>query len=104
MPARAPARRRPAAVARNPGILVHRLLWSMSHERAVRVTLKSGAGTKVGRVVRTWTDPRRATKNASAQNSTVVVVFEDGVEYAVNSIERVQLPLGDSGAAFGEGS
>lgn len=88
---------------RHAGVLVHRLLWSMAQDRPVRITLRSGAGVRVAKVVRHWIDPRRATKNASRQNSTVVVVLDSGEEVAVNSIERVQLPLGDSGAAFGEG-
>jgi hypothetical protein len=83
---------------------VHRLLWSMAHDRAVKITLRSGGGRRVARVVRLTTDPRRDTKNAGPENSTVVVELEGGEEVAVNSMERVQLPLGDSGAAFGEDS
>jgi hypothetical protein len=89
---------------RHPGVLVHRLLWSQAHGRSVRITLRSGAGVRVGEVVRHWIDPRRATANAGPQNSTVVVELASGEELAVNSIERVQLPLGESGAAFGDES
>lgn len=98
----APARRTRRQGARNPGVVVHRLLWSMSHGRRVRVTLKAGNGVRTKRVVRWWAEPRRDTKNAGAENSTVVVQLDDGEEVAVNAIERVQLPIGDAGAAFGD--
>lgn len=92
-----------ARAARHPGVIVHRLLWSMAHGRAVRITLRSGAGKRIAKVVRLMVDPRRDTKNAGPQNSTVVVELEGGEEVAVNSMERVQIPVGDSGAAFAEG-
>jgi hypothetical protein len=86
--------------APNRGILVHRLLWSMSMGRPVKV-LAAGSSSRVVRVVRVWTDPRRAPTSAAPNSSSVVVVFDGGDELAVNSIERVLLPLGESGAAFG---
>lgn len=90
---------------RNAGVLVHKLLWSMSYDRPVRITLRDQAGTVTDRVVRRWTDETRgpkATDDKGSQASSVVVVLASGREIAVNSIEAVQLPLDGTERAFGE--
>jgi hypothetical protein len=92
--------------ARNPGVLVHRLLWSASHGRPVRITHRDRGGTTTGIVERWGTDPVREKAHAakpSKQASTVVVVLRGGAEVAVDSVQKVQLPHGDSGAAFMDG-
>lgn len=110
MAKRSPARSNAASRARgrrNAGTIVHKLLWSMSYDRPVRITLRDQAGTVTDRVVRRWTDEQRGPKptdGKGSQASTVVVVLASGREIAVNSIESVQLPLEGTERAFGEHS
>lgn len=99
-----------ARARRHPGVIAHQLAWSMSHARPVRCVLADGK-TKTGKVVRRFIDERRQAnlmrlrpgERAKSDASTIVAVFEDGTELAVDSIAQVKLPVGDAGAAFAEG-
>lgn len=63
----------------------------------------AAGGVKTGEVTRMVIDPQRAAiKNPPLSSSPLVATFDDGQEVAVDAIERVQLPIGDAGAAFGE--
>lgn len=79
-----------------------RMMWSMAKDRPVRITLRDGAGTVTGLVVRLWVDESLGSPEPKSQASTVGFVLASGREIAVNSIERVQLPLDRTEAAFGD--
>ena len=85
------------------GTLAWRMLWSMSYDRPVRVTFADGAGVRIAKVVANWLDPRRSPHKGAEGSSPLVFVLAGGEEIALNSIAHVQLPMGDSGAAFAEG-
>lgn len=93
------ARRAPAK--RHAGLLVHRLLWSMAHGRAVRIELATGS-KQTGRVVRIWRDQSQGSNEKGSQASTVGVVFDDGAEVLVNAIRTVMLPKDGTERAFVE--
>lgn len=92
---------------RNPGAIVHDLQWSQAFDRPVQCVM-ADRKTKTGKVVRTVIDRGRerelmrltpAERKASTR-STMVAVFEDGSELAVDSIAKVKRPVGDEGGAF----
>lgn len=83
-------------------MLVHRLLWSMAYDRAVRLTLRSTGTRRTGRVVRVWRDEKAGSHEKGSQASTVGVVLDDGFEVLVNSIESVALPKDGTERAFVE--
>lgn len=83
-----------ASEPRRPGVLVWRLLWSMSTGKPVRV-IGTGKRKVVNGLV---TRIRRDEKLGKVGGSTVVVVMDDGQEIAVNSIEAVvELPTEEAG-------
>lgn len=100
MSARAKPRRRGPG-ARHAGVLVHKLLWSMSYERRVRITLRDGR-VRTAQACRVFRDVDVNVAKVPRGASTMGFAFTDGSELRVDAIERVQLPLGDAGAAFGE--
>lgn len=103
------ARRRSAAV-RNPSVLAHDLRWSMSTGRPVRVTDATGKVT-TAEVLSLLRDPDREARmlglkgEDTRQMSTLIATLNTRPpkELAVDSITKVQKPLGDVGRAFGEG-
>lgn len=100
MSARGGSRRRSA---RHPGVLTHKLLWSMSYGRRVRITLRDGR-VKTAQACRVFRDEDVNVAKLPRGASTMGFVFTDGSELRVDAIERVQLPIGDAGAAFAEES
>lgn len=86
---------------RNASAVAYRLYESMGNGRPVKCLLRAG-GHRTGVVVRTWLDPARGTPKGDrpGEHSTVVAVFESGLELAVDVIERVQVPVGETGAVF----
>lgn len=100
--------RRHRSAPRNPSVLAHDLRWSMAYERPVRVTDATGHVT-TARVVSLLRDPEREGVMAKLrgdelkQRSSLLATFETGKVLAVDSITRVQRPLGETGRAFAAG-
>lgn len=86
---------------RNASMNAWSLMWSAAKRQPVKCLLRAG-GHRIGVVDRTYLDPSRAShpKVKTDRKSTVVGVFENGVELAVDDIERVLMPREGSGSVF----